>query len=122
MFFPKTLATMLRYRNHFPEFPIKYLRMDNAQEFRSHAFEDFCIVSWISLTYSVTYEHSQNGLEEEFVEKIQLVARPLFLHAKLSSFMWGHAVLHAAALLKLRPTLLHVQTPHELLTRRPPNV
>lgn len=85
--------------------------MDNAQEFRSHAFEDFCIAPGISLTYSVPYKHSQNGLAVAFVKKIHLVAMPLLLHAKLSSSMWDHAVLHAATLLKLRPTLLHIQTP-----------
>lgn len=36
--------------------------------------------------------------------------------------MWGHAVLHVAALLRLRPTLLNIQTPYELLSWRPCNV
>src|SRR6202048_3504192 len=115
-------SILLRYKNHFPDNPIKYLRMDNAQEFRSHAFEDYCTASGINLTYSVPYEHSQNGLAEAFVKKIQLVARPLLLHSRRPSNMWGHAVLHAAALLKLRPTLLNTQTPHERLSGRPPNV
>ena len=44
------------------------------------------------------------------------------MHAKLPSSLWGHAVLHAAALLKIRPSLLNVQTSHELLTGTPPNV
>lgn len=111
MIFPKLLAIMLYYRNHFPHYPINNLRMDNAQEFRSHAFEDYCTATGISLTYSVPYEHSQNGLGEVFIKKIQLVARPLFLHANLPSFLWGHVVLHATALLRLRPTLLNVHTP-----------
>jgi hypothetical protein len=68
--FPKTLAILLKYKNHFLEFSIKHLRMDNAQEFRSHAFEDFCTASGINLTYSVPYEHAQNGLAEAFVKKI----------------------------------------------------
>jgi hypothetical protein len=122
MVFPKLLAILLRYRNHFPEYPIKYLRMDNAQEFRSHAFEDYCTAMGITLTYYVPYEHSQNGLAEAFIKKIQLIARPLLLHAHLPSNLWGHAVLHAAALLRLRPTLLNVQTPYELVAGRPPNV
>lgn len=122
MAFPRLLAILLRYRNHFPEHPIKYLRMDNAQEFRSHAFEDYCTATGITLTYSVPYEHAQNGLAEAFVKKIQLVARPLLLHAHLPSNLWGHAVLHAAALLRLRPTLLNTQTPYELLSGRPPDV
>ena len=120
--FPKTLAIFLRYKNHFPEFPIKHLRMDNAQEFRSHTLEDFCTASRINLTYSVAYKHFQNGLAEAFIKKIQLIPRPLLLHAKLPSSMWGHTVLHAAALLRLRPMLLNVQTPYELLTCRPPNI
>ena len=36
--------------------------------------------------------------------------------------MWGHAVLHATALLKLRPTLLNTQTPLELQLGRTPNI
>ena len=82
MVFPRLLAIILRYKNHFPENPIKYLRMDNAQEFRSHAFEDYCVANGITLTYSVPYEHAQNGLAEAYVKKIQLVARPLLLHAQ----------------------------------------
>ena len=122
MISPKTLATLLRYMNHFHEFPIKYLLMDNVQESRFHAFEDFCTALGINHANSVAYEYSQNGLAEAFVKKIQLVARPLLLHAKLSSSMWGRAVLYAAILLKLIPIMLYVQTPHELLIRRPPNV
>jgi hypothetical protein len=122
MVFPRLLAILLRYRNHFPDFPIKFLRMDNAQEFRSHAFEDYCTATGITLTYSVRYEHAQNGLAKAFIKKIQLIARPLLLHANLPSNLWGHAVLHATSLLKLRPTLLNTQTPQELLSGRTPYV
>ena len=68
--------------------------MDNAQKFRSYAFENYCTTTWIILTYSVPYEHSQNGLAEAFIKKIQLIAMPLLLHANLPSNLWGHAVLH----------------------------
>ena len=122
MVFPRLLAVLLRYRNHFPDHPIKFLRMDNAQEFRSHVFEDYYTTIGITLTYSVPYEHSQNGLAETFIKKIQLIARPLLLHANLPSNLWGHAVLHATSLLKLRPTLLNTQTPQELLSGRTPDV
>ena len=93
--------------------------MNNAQEFRSHAFEDYCTRTGIILTYSLPYEHSQNGLAEAFIKKIQLIARPLLLHANMPSNMWGHVVLHATSLLKLRPILLNIQTPQELLSGRP---
>ena len=110
MVFPRILSMLLRYRNYFPNFPIKHLRLDNVKEFRSHAFRDFYIASGIDLTYSVAYEHLQNELAEGFVKKIQLVARPLLLYANFVSSIWGHAILDAVALLKLRPTLLNIQT------------
>ena len=43
--------------------------MDNALEFRSHVFKDYCTVSGITLTYVVPYEHSLNGLAEAFIKK-----------------------------------------------------
>ena len=76
----------------------------------------------ITLTYSVPYEHSQNGLAEAFIKKIQLITRPLLLHANLPSELWGHAVLHSTALLRLRATSLNTQTPYEMVARRPPDV
>ena len=118
MVFPKTLAMILRFRNHFPDNQICYLRMDNAMEFKSQAFEDFCTASGIELTYSVPYEHAQNGLAEAYIKKIQLIVRPLLCHANLSPTLWGHAVLHATILLRLRPTLLHTQIPLELSSGR----
>jgi hypothetical protein len=96
--------------------------MDNALEFKSQAFEDFCIASGIELTYSVPYEHAQNGLAEAYIKKIQLIVRPLLFHAHLPATLWGHAVLHAAVLLRLRPTLLQTQTPLELALGNPPHI
>ena len=75
---------------------------------KSHAFKDYCIATGITLIHTVPYEHAQNGLAEAFVKKIQLVARPLLLHAHLPSNLRGHVVLHAAALLRLRSRLLNV--------------
>jgi hypothetical protein len=62
MVFPKLLGILIRYRNHFPDHPVKYLRIYNAQEFCSHAFEDYCVAMGITLTYSIPYEHTQDGL------------------------------------------------------------
>ena len=122
MVFPKTLAMLLRFRNHFPDNHICFLRMDNALEFKSQAFEDFCVASGIELTYSVPYEHTQNGLAEAYIKKIQLVVRPLLFHAHLPAILWGHAVLHAAVLLRLRPTLLLTQTPLEVASGVTPHI
>lgn len=83
--------------------------MDNVQEFRSHAFEDYCIAVGITLTYYIPYEHSHDGLAGAFTKKVQLITRPLLLHAKLLPTMWAHVVLHVASLIQLRPTLLNTQ-------------
>ena len=120
--FPKLLTMIIKIRTHHPELRIKTLRMDNAGEFKSKTFEDFCTATGIHLTYSVPYEHSQNGLAEAYIKKLQMVARPLLLHAKLPATLWGHAILHVAALLRLRPTLLNPITSQQLLTGRTPDV
>lgn len=113
---------ILKFRNHYPDHKIKSLRVDNAKEFASKTFEDFCSASAITLTYSVPYKHSQNGLAEAFIKKVQLVTRPLLIHARLPSHYWGHAVLHAAALLRFRPTPHNTQSPLELVSGKVPNV
>jgi hypothetical protein len=64
--------------------------------------------------------HGHNLTAADAGKTHECVAKPLLLHANLPSSMWGHVVLHAAALLRLRPTLLNTQTPYELLTGRPP--
>jgi hypothetical protein len=122
MVFSKILAILIKFRTHYPDSPIQTLRMDNAKEFRAQQFEDYCVASGITLTYAVPYEHAQNGLAEAFIKKIQLISRPLLLHAKLPSHFWSHAVLHAATLLKYRPTLLNDHSPLELLSSQVPNV
>ena len=56
--FAKLLAMLIKFKAHYPEFPVKTLRMDNAGEFKSQQFEDYCMAIGIELTYSVPYEHS----------------------------------------------------------------
>ena len=114
--FSKLLAMLIKFRTHYSDYPVKTLRMDNAGEFKSQHFEDYCMATGIELTYSVPYEHSQNGLAEAFIKKIQLISRPLLIQANLPSYFWGHAVLHAATLLRYCPTLLNDFSPLELLS------
>ena len=120
--FSKLLAMLIKFRTHYPDFPVKTLRMNNAQEFKSQHFEDYCMATGIELTYSVSYEHSQNGLAEAFIKKIQLISRPLLIQVGLPSYFWGHAVLHAATLLRYRPTLMNDFSPLELLSGQKPDV
>ena len=114
--FSKLLAMLIKFRTHYPDYPVKTLYMDNAGEFKSQHFEDYCMATGIELTYSVPYEHSQNGLAEAFIKKIQLISRPLLIQSNLPSYFWGHAVLHAATFLRYRPTLFNDFSPLELLS------
>ena len=120
--FSKLLAMLIKFRTHYPNFPVKTLRMDNVQGFKSQHFEDYCMATRIELTYSVSYEHSQNGLAKAFIKKIQLISRPLLIQAGLPSYFWEHAVLHVATLLRYRPTLLNDFSPLELLSGQKPDV
>lgn len=82
--FPIIRAILLWYKKYFSDYYlVKFFRMDNALEFKSHAFEDYCTILGITLTYSAPYERSQNGLVEAFIKKLRLVFRPLSIHAKL---------------------------------------
>ena len=46
--FSRILAILLRYKNHFREYLVKYLWIHNALEFRSHTFEDYCTASGLT--------------------------------------------------------------------------
>ena len=50
----------------------------------------------IDVQYSIAHVHTQNGLAESFIKRLQLIARPLLLNTKLPLSAWGHAIIHAA--------------------------
>ena len=43
MAFPKFLAQIIKLRAHFPDYAIQRVRLDNAGEFTSQAFNDYCM-------------------------------------------------------------------------------
>ena len=47
--FSKLLAQMIKLRAQFPDHPIKSIRLDNAAEFSSMTFNDFCMTIGISI-------------------------------------------------------------------------
>ena len=120
--FAKVLAMPIKFKTHHLDFFVKTLKMDNAKEFRSQHFEDYCPATRINLTYLVLYENSLNGLAKAFIKKIQLISRPLLIHANLPSHFWAHAILHATTLLKYCPTLLNDFSPLELLSSQKLNI
>jgi len=67
--FAKLLGMLIKFRTHHPEFPVRTLRMDNAQEFRSQHFENYCRSKTVDDPYIPCEEE-----EEEFSNKNQYLA------------------------------------------------
>ena len=94
--FARLLAQIIRLRAQFPDHPIKTIRLANTGEFSSQTFLDYCMSIGIDVQHPVAHVHSQNGLAESFIKRLQLIARPLLLKTKLPLLAWGHAIIHAA--------------------------
>ena len=76
----------------------------------------------ITVEHPVAHVHTQNGLVELLIKRLQLIARPLLMRTKLSVSMWGHAILHAATLVRIRPTNYHEFSPLQLTFGQEPNI
>jgi len=120
--FARLLAQLIKLRAHFPDFPLKAIRLDNAGEFMSQAFNDYFVSIGISVEHHVAHVHTQNGLAESLIKRLQLIARPLLMKSKLPVSAWGHAILHAAALIRIRPTSNHQFSPSQLIMGHEPNI
>ena len=68
------------------------------------------------------YVHAQNGLAESLIKHIQIIARTLLLRTNLNDTAWGHAVLHAATLIRLRPTASLIQSPLQMVLGYEPDI
>ena len=120
--FARLLAQIIKLRAQFPDYPIKKIRLDNAGEYTSNAFDDYCTSIGITVEHPVPHVHTQNGLAESLIKRLQLIARPMLMRTKLPVSAWGHAILHAAALLKIRPTSYHSYSPIQIITGNEPNI
>ncbi|KAL8157913.1 hypothetical protein AgCh_002571 [Apium graveolens] len=76
----------------------------------------------ISVEHPVAYLHTQNGLGEFLIKRLQLIACPLLLRANLPTSVWGHAILRAANLIRIRPSSYNKQSPHQLALGQIPDV
>jgi len=120
--FARLLAQIIQLRANFPDYQIRRIRLDNAGEFTSQTFNDYCMSIGITVEHPVAHVHTQNGLAESLIKRLQLIARPLLMRSSLPSSAWGHAILHAAALIRLRPTAYHKYSPLQLVSGREPNL
>jgi transposase InsO family protein len=113
--FAKFISQTIRLCASFPENRIQSIRMDNAGEFTSKAFNDYCLALGINVEHSIPQVHTQNELAESLIKRIKFIARPLLQDSKLPTRCWGHTILHAAALIQYRPSAYHSASPHQLM-------
>jgi hypothetical protein len=119
--FSKLIAQIIRLKASFPDNRIQSIRMDNAGEFRSKAFDDYCLAIGIKVEHSVPHVHTKNGLAESLIKRIKWIARPLLQNCRLQTSCWGHAVLHAAVT-QLRPIAYHESSPLQLKRGKEPRI
>ena len=100
--FSKLLAQVIKLRAHHPDYLIKYIRLDNAGEFTSKFFYYYCVSVGVKVECLVPYVDTQKGLVEAFIKRLQMIARSLVIRTKLPIAAWGHAILHASMLVRMR--------------------
>ena len=96
--------------------------MDNAGKFTSKNFNTYRASLGIKVEHPVPHVHTQNGLAESMIKRIQIIARTLLLRTILGSSTWGHAVLHATTLIRIRPTALNIHSPLQLILGHKPDI
>jgi len=119
---PKLANFINKMKTQHPDNPIKSIRLDNAAEFTSSLFEEFCSSLGIQLEFTVPYQHAQNGIAEAHIKRIQGMVKPMLMNSNLPASAWGHAVIHSQNLLNLRPIGKSNITPLEQLQGYPPSV
>lgn len=120
--FAKILAQIIRLTAHHPDHPIKSIRLDNAGEFTSKVFDDYCMSIGIDVKHPVPHVHTQNGLTEATIKRLQMVARTLVMRTNMHISAWGYTILHAALLIHFRPTVDQSFSAYQLVTRYEPDI
>ena len=105
--FARLLAQMIILQTQFLYYLIKTIRLDKVSDFTSQIFIDYCMSVGINIEHPITHTHTQNGLAESFVKHLQLITRPLLMKTKLPTSTQGHAIMHVAALVRIRLTTYH---------------
>ena len=106
----------------FPDYPIKSIKLDDASEFTPRSFNDYCLVIGIDVEHPVAHTHTQNGLAESFIKRLKFIARPLILNSNLPFTIWGHTIMHAAALIQIHPSAYHLYSLLQLVRGHGPNI
>ena len=82
--FSTLYAQIIRLQAQFPDYPIRTIRLDNIDA--SQTFTNYCMPIRINVEHSITHTHTKNDLGESFIKFLQLIARPILMKTKLSTF------------------------------------
>ena len=87
--FVRLIAQIIKLRAQFPDHPIKSIRLDNAGEFTSQTFDDYCMTLGIDVEHLVPHVHTKKW----FGRSIDKVASVNSSHSayenKIASFCMG---------------------------------
>ena len=72
--FARVLAQIIRLLAQFPNYPIRKIYLDNAGEFISQAFDDYCMSIGIHVEHPIAHTHTQNRLAESLIKRLQIIA------------------------------------------------
>jgi hypothetical protein len=78
--FAEIIAQIIKLQANYPEYHIQSIRMENAAEFTSRSFNDYCMALRIQVQHLVPYVHTKNGLAESLIKRIKLIARPMLMN------------------------------------------
>ena len=68
--FARLLAHMIKLPAQFPDYLIKVIRLDNASEFTSQTFTDYCMSVRINIEHPIAHTHTENGLAESPIKRL----------------------------------------------------
>ena len=68
--FSRLVSQIIKLRAHFLDQPIKSIRLDNAAEFTSQVFDDYCLFVGIDIKHHIPHVHTQNGLAKSLIKHL----------------------------------------------------
>ena len=77
--FERLLAQIIKLWAHFPDHLIRSIHLDNAGEFTSKIFDEYCRSVGIDVEHPVPHVHTQIELVESLIKHVQIITKTLLL-------------------------------------------
>ena len=101
---------------------IKRLRIDRGGEYESNHFKEFCEQNGIIHEVTPPYSLESNGIVERKNRTLKEMMNAMLVSFRLSSNMWGKAILSACHIQNKIPYKKTSKTPYDLWEGRKPNL